>query len=128
MSLRRVSDLKAVTNHFLTSHRNCPVEITIYGFNPGHLAGSCGRLRCLKLLKKQNHSAELYVSLDHADGSTTVMLIPAICSCDATERQLTFDCDNGVRRNLECLSIHSVVGRDKLLLIRHLALMPQGAF
>ena len=128
MSLHQVAELHNIAEHFLHSHENCPVEIAISGLACPDYIGACGRLRELNILVQPNDSAVIYVVLSDGHDNETIQVIPDVTSCDPTERLLRFDCNKGTQRSLECLNAHSVSGRDKLLLIRHLALMPQATF
>lgn len=123
--LREIFELRSLADDFLALHRNCPVEIRISGLPVSDLPDGCGVLYGLKLLVEPNGRSELEVGLRDRDSGHTVM-IPAIRSCDANYRLLKFNCDNGVRRNLECQAAHSVCAREKLLLFRHLAVTPTG--
>jgi hypothetical protein len=49
-----------------------------------------------------------------------------IRAINVTGRRLTVDSGSGVRQNLECLALHNVRGREKLLLIRHLTAIAQA--
>jgi hypothetical protein len=120
-----LAEFDIATATFLASHRNCPVEITISGLDC-HYAADCGMLRRMELVQEPNGSAQLNIVLCRGDHTSSVKMIRQIHSINMTGRTLTVDAGKGVHENLECLSPHDADGREKLLLIRHLAAIGQA--
>lgn len=125
MSLTRLIDFDVATQNFLTSHRNCPVEITICGLDT-HYSADSGRLRRMELVTDLDGAAQLNIVLRRGDRSSSVKMIRNIRSISVTGRWFTVDSGSGIRQNLECLSLHNARGREKLLLIRHLTAIAQA--
>jgi len=79
----------------------------------------------MDLLKEPNGSTQLNIILRRGSKGSSVKIIRSIRSINATGRRLCVDSGNGIQQNLECLALHNARGREKLLLIRHLAAMAQ---
>jgi hypothetical protein len=125
MSHTTLNQFDVATRNFLTSHRNCPVEITICGLDC-HYSADTGTLRRMELLKESNGNVQLNIVLRRGDRSSSLKMIRSIRSINVTGRRLSVDSGNGIQQNLECLAMHNVRGREKLLLIRHIAAITQG--
>jgi len=125
MSPTNITEFDVATKAFLASHRNCPVEITICDLD-SHFAADNGLLRRMEIVTEPNGSAQLNIVLRRGDRSSSVKMIRHIRSINLTGRRLSVDAGNGIQENLECLDLHSARGREKLLLIRHLAAIRQA--
>ena len=125
MSKTTIAQFDVATRTFLTSHRNCPVEITICGLDC-HYSADTGTLRRMELVTESNGGLQLNILLRRGKRGSSVKMIRSIRSIEVTGRRLSIDSGNGIHQNLECLSLHNVRGREKLLLIRHLAAIRQA--
>lgn len=110
---------------FIASHRNCPVEITIRGLDCQYSADT-GTLRRLELITESNGGVRMNILLRRGNRGSSVKMIPGIRSIEVTGRRLSIDSADGIHQDLECLSLHNARGREKLLLIRHLAAIRQA--
>ncbi len=113
------------TRNFIASHRNCPVEITIRGLDCQYSADT-GTLRRLDLVTESNGGVQLNILLRRGNRDPSVKMIRSIRSIQVTGRRLSIESANGIHQDLECLSLHNARGREKLLLIRHLAAIRQA--
>lgn len=101
------------------------MEITICDLACQYSADS-GMLRRIDLVTEPDGAAQLNIVLRRGDRNSSVKMIRNIRSVNATGRSLTIDSGNGIRQSLECLALHNVGGREKLLLIRHLTAIGQA--
>lgn len=125
MSPTKIIDFDVATRNFLTSHRNCPVEITICGLDCQYSADN-GMLRRMELVTEPNGAPQLNIILRRGDRTSSVKMLRNVRAINVTGRRLTVDSGSGIRQNLECLGLHNVRGREKLLLIRHLTAIAQA--
>ena len=125
MSKNTTAQFDVATRNFLAFHRNCPVEITICGLDC-HYSADTGTLRRMELVTESDGSVQLNILLRRGDRSSSFKMIRSIRSIHVTGRRLSIDSGNGIRQHMECLSLHNVRGREKLLLIRHLAAIRQA--
>lgn len=121
----KINDLHATAARFLHSHRNCLVEITFSGLACTY-AEDGGVLYSIELGTKPGGNVDLHIVLRNSDGSRAVKTVRNIRSLDTTGRVLSVASETGVQENLECVGLHDAAGREKLLLIRHLAEMGQA--
>jgi hypothetical protein len=124
MFATNITDLRTAAAKFLYSHRNCLVEITFSGVACTY-AEDGGALCDIDLRREPSGSADLYIVLRHGDGRRIVQTIRDIRSINVTGRILNVTSDTGIQENVECVALHDAGGREKLLLIRHLAEMAQ---
>jgi hypothetical protein len=120
MSVINTTEFDVATHTFLASHRHCPVEITIRDLDC-HFAADSGMLRRMELVTEPNGSVQLNIVLRRGDRSCSVKTIRHIRSINVTGRRLSVEAGSGIHEDLECLALHNARGREKLLLIRHLA-------
>jgi len=120
MSVIKTTEFDVATHNFLASHRHCPVEVTIRDLDC-HFAADSGMLRRMDLVTEPNGSVQLNIVLRRGDRSCSVKTIRHIHSINVTGRRLSVDAGRGIHEDLECLALHNAGGREKLLLIRHLA-------
>ena len=120
-----VTHFRATADRFLHSHRNCPVEIMFSGLACTY-AEDGGALCGIELRTEPGDSADLYIVLRNGDGSLAVKTIRNIRSLDVSGRVLSIASDTGIQENLECVALHNATGREKVLLIRHLAEIAQS--
>lgn len=123
MSPTRIAEFGAATRAFMASHRNCPVEITISDLD--HVADS-GILRRMEFVREPDGGARLKIVLRRGNRISSVRIISRIRSINVTDRRLSVDSGMGIHQNLECLALHNAEGREKLLLIRHLAAIAEA--
>lgn len=83
-------------------------------------------LRRMEFVGEPNGGAHLNIVLRRGSRISSVRMISRIRSIEVTDRRLSVDSGKRIHQNLECLAPHNADGREKLLLIRHLAAIAQA--